>query len=333
MGLVKYVEQTACVVPERDPLTQMAVNGRICYGLMDKVDPTNRIAVTAFAQKCLKKRHTTVVEQGSFYVVITGGVGEGWATEVIKEFLYCEQPRYIMWDIVDSGDIIISGNMWALYQLVGMSNQTMPSALWSLLRRYAVVAFPELFKQFENEIVDLIEPVPGAKHLEVAFAHLKLLTVSAKWIAENIRMSIAERHIRIAVKMVSNRAILQQANRHRQTTLMESQRYCDYKTGLFVVDSGKGSIPTKLLKHLFYYGSYMLYAYLRRFHAPQVAREVLPMATGSQQIMTMTIEMWKHFIKLRTSAAADPMIRDLAMQIYASLKQSQFGIMFDNNYY
>ena len=49
---------------------------------------------------------------------------------------------------------------------------------------------------------------------------------------------------------------------------------------------------------------------------PQEARAVLPNSLKTELIMTANIREWRHFIKLRSSSAAHPQIREL---IYALL--------------
>ena len=48
---------------------------------------------------------------------------------------------------------------------------------------------------------------------------------------------------------------------------------------------------------------------------PQIAREVLPLATKSELIMTGTLEQWKGFFKLRCDKAAHPQARELAIPL------------------
>lgn len=50
-------------------------------------------------------------------------------------------------------------------------------------------------------------------------------------------------------------------------------------------------------------------------YPPQIAREVLPLATKSELIMTGTLEQWKGFFKLRCDKAAHPQARELAIPL------------------
>jgi thymidylate synthase (FAD) len=47
----------------------------------------------------------------------------------------------------------------------------------------------------------------------------------------------------------------------------------------------------------------------------QEAREVLPLCTKTELIMTGTVEQWKGFFKLRCDKAAHPQARELAVPL------------------
>lgn len=48
---------------------------------------------------------------------------------------------------------------------------------------------------------------------------------------------------------------------------------------------------------------------------PQEAREILPLCTKTELIMTGTVSQWEHFFKLRTDVAAHPQARELAIPL------------------
>jgi thymidylate synthase (FAD) len=54
--------------------------------------------------------------------------------------------------------------------------------------------------------------------------------------------------------------------------------------------------------------------------SPQIARSVLPNSLKTEIVMTMNLREWRHFFKLRTSAAAHPQMRDIANTILAAFK-------------
>ena len=131
---------------------------------------------------------------------------------------------------------------------------------------------------------------------------------------------------RITVKFVWPIGIVRDALRHRKFSFMnESTRYCNYgkdKFGnqvSFIIPSwssippGEYDGPVNITKSLgkdftFVYGCYNAeYFYmdmLRDGASPQEAREVLPLCTKSELIMTGFVEDWKHFFALRSHIAA-----------------------------
>lgn len=46
---------------------------------------------------------------------------------------------------------------------------------------------------------------------------------------------------------------------------------------------------------------------------PQEARSVLPNSLKTEVVMTANIREWRHFLKLRCSAAAHPQVREVAL--------------------
>lgn len=61
---------------------------------------------------------------------------------------------------------------------------------------------------------------------------------------------------------------------------------------------------------------------------PQEAREVLPLCTKTELIMTGTIEQWKGFFKLRSSLygaiGAHPQAAELADKLYIQFKEKNY---------
>jgi thymidylate synthase (FAD) len=48
---------------------------------------------------------------------------------------------------------------------------------------------------------------------------------------------------------------------------------------------------------------------------PQEARSVLPNSLKTEIVMTANLREWRHFLKLRTSKAAHPQMREIACMI------------------
>jgi thymidylate synthase (FAD) len=94
-----------------------------------------------------------------------------------------------------------------------------------------------------------------------------------------------------------------------------------------VVHDGNGVTEDVITKIKEYKRKEMMYdieiAYLKLIGlgiSPQIARSVLPNSLKTEIVMTMNLREWRHFFKLRTSAAAHPQMRDIANTILAAFK-------------
>lgn len=146
---------------------------------------------------------------------------------------------------------------------------------------------------------------------------------------------------RVTVKLITDQGILREFTRHRRFSFaVESTRYCNYNRSKFDnqityiippwVDENKileyqtefgYFIPDKFdsatyrfiqaLKRAEYEYMYLI----EKGWKPQQARNVLPLATKCEMIMTGFIEDWEHFFKLRADSHAHPQAQELAYAI------------------
>ena len=158
---------------------------------------------------------------------------------------------------------------------------------------------------------------------------------------------------RITVKFILPISISREFCRHRVFSFAEqSTRYCNYNADKFnneltfiipywtnlkearyqywdndwVDATDKNSIPNTILKH-FEGDSIDIFlsqcesaevnykALINRGCKAQEAREILPLCTKSELVMTGTLEQWKGFFKLRCDKAAHPQARELAIPL------------------
>ena len=171
------------------------------------------------------------------------------------------------------------------------------------------------------------------KHLELCGrvcykSEDKISTNSAQTFIKNIikrgHEAVLE-HFSFSVRFTCDRGISHEIVRHRIASYcQESTRYCNYTDDKF-----KNQIC--FIKPSFFTQDNKLYqiwlnsciqaekAYfdlIKNGAKPQEARAVLPNSLKTELIMTANIREWRHFIKLRSSSAAHPQIREL---IYALL--------------
>lgn len=150
---------------------------------------------------------------------------------------------------------------------------------------------------------------------------------------------IPNKHVRrVTVKFTISRAIANEFVRHRVFSFsQESSRYCDYTKGKFgneisfikplwfgafpdskIVSLGgilttankdapqEWSLGQRIFINALYQSEYYYKNMMDNGAAPQEARDVLPLSTKTELVMTGTIEQWKGFFKLRCSKAAHP---------------------------
>lgn len=158
-------------------------------------------------------------------------------------------------------------------------------------------------------------------------------------------------HESISVRFTCDRGVSHEIVRHRLAAYsQESTRYCDYGGKYscpqitFVIppwiDIAPGEYPTQ--DHIpmganssHYWAWAMLdaenyYACLRQHEwPPQQARAVLPNSLKTEIVMTANLREWRHVLKLRTSAAAHPQMRELMMPLLLDLTM-KIPVIFDD---
>jgi len=145
-------------------------------------------------------------------------------------------------------------------------------------------------------------------------------------------------HVNITVKFICDRGVSHEIVRHRIASYsQESTRYCDYTSGRF--DCGITVIEPCFWNR----GSQQYYdwemacrkaeeAYfdlIKGGATPQEARSVLPNSLKTEVVMTANLREWRHFLKLRTSPAAHPQIREVALILLDKLKE-KVPVVFDD---
>lgn len=145
-------------------------------------------------------------------------------------------------------------------------------------------------------------------------------------------------HYNITVKFTTDRGVSHEIVRHRIASYaQESTRYCNYSKDKFdgeiavikPVDIAEDTVEYETWKEAMNDAER---AYLRLINSgckPQTARAVLPTCTKTEIMVTMNLREWRHFIKLRGSAAAHPDIRVLALDLLKQFKE-QIPVVFDD---
>lgn len=147
-------------------------------------------------------------------------------------------------------------------------------------------------------------------------------------------------HISISVRVVCDRGVTHEIVRHRLASYsQESTRYCNYSKDKFsneltFIDPSPclwdASSPNyKIWKDSMQYCENQYLKLIENGAKPQEARSILPNSLKTEIVMTMNLREWRHFFALRTSAAAHPQMRQVAVMILEEF-QKNIPIIFDD---
>ena len=169
----------------------------------------------------------------------------------------------------------------------------------------------------------------------------KITDSSAKQFVRNIiqrgHESVLE-HVNITVKFICDRGVSHEIVRHRIASYsQESTRYCNYSNEQF------GSEIT-VIKPCFlardtpgYFKWWLACKQAEEAYfdlldygcSPQEARSVLPNSLKTEVVMTANLREWRHFLRLRTSTAAHPQMREVACMLLEKMK-AKVPVVFDD---
>lgn len=151
-------------------------------------------------------------------------------------------------------------------------------------------------------------------------------------------------HCSFTVKFIVDRGVSHEIVRHRVASYcQESTRYCNYSKDKFgneitVIrpcfwredeDENKEHIKFAVWKRSIAEAESAYFELVRMGATPQEARAVLPNSLKTEVVMTANIREWRHFLKLRTSSAAHPQIREVAIPLLKELKK-KIPVLFDD---
>jgi len=148
-------------------------------------------------------------------------------------------------------------------------------------------------------------------------------------------------HCSVTVKFICDRGVSHEIVRHRMASYcQESTRYCNYSKDGFgneitVIEPcyfdkrGEGILQYDVWKRACEEAERVYFALLKNGCTPQEARAVLPNSLKTEVVMTANMREWRHFFKLRCSAATHPQMREVATMLLAEFK-SRIPVLFDD---
>lgn len=158
------------------------------------------------------------------------------------------------------------------------------------------------------------------------------------------------KHYNITVRLTNDRGVSHEEVRHRIASYaQESTRYCNYGKDKFgnqvtYIDIRGGMELDPKVSKLSADEFEAIYAewlkacedaeqhYNRMIElgaTPQIARSALNNSTKTEICITMNLREWRHFFKLRTSPAAHPQMREIAIMLLKAFKL-MIPVIFDD---
>ena len=193
----------------------------------------------------------------------------------------------------------------------------------------------------KTEIVTPIDGNAVLKHIEqcgrVCYkSEAKITDDSAAKFIENVikrgHESVIE-HFVLTVKFTVDRGVSHEIVRHRLASYsQESTRYCNYAKGDFgaeITVFDEGTVGYDCWKKACEEAEYAYFNLLELGCSPQEARSVLPNSLKTELYMTANLREWRHFFRLRTSAAAHPQMREVAIPLMHAMQLLLPGVFED----
>lgn len=313
---MKIIEPSAKLVAgyEDKPEELIELCGRICYDSQDKIAPGT---AQKFCEMLRKNGHTSVFEHANIILEVSRKV-ECELVWVARD--YCIKtglPSFLRFDRLDGINHrrhFVSGNVRAWNNMFNSLSAGswigFPECVIEALHVYPALFDTQRWKQ-------KLRSSSGTKDFK---ATVVLPSRLPKW--------ARERHTTATFFITCDRGISHELVRHRAASFsQQSTRYCKAnKNGEIEVIKPSGLAISD--------EEFMASANVDEYYEgltecakilPQIARYVLPMCLATRLYMTMTLERWRDFLKLRTSPAAHPDMRVIAEQIQRQLFPDEIG--------
>lgn len=145
-------------------------------------------------------------------------------------------------------------------------------------------------------------------------------------------------HEKVTVRIVCDRGVTHEIVRHRIAAYsQESTRYCNYAKQKFgneitVIEPyffKDNPERYEFWKKAMEQAEAQYFALLAAGATPQEARSVLPNSLKTEIVVTYNLREWRHFFKLRTSPAAHPQMREIAIPMLEEFKK-MIPVIFDD---
>lgn len=291
-------------------LEQIERCGRVCYKSEDRISAES---ARPFIKGIIKRGHESVLEMAQVVLEIEVD------SELTMHKFFERIPRFCQVDKLERKQYLLSGNPRVFRDLARHHRDLkVVKAVLKKLTEFHPVLFEDLVPRFgwvpQDGIVARVLPPEEI---------------------ENLPLEQLIRHRVLLVHLIINRAVSHELVRHRVASyLQESQRYCRYGEARF------GGEVVFIRPCFFKEGSdeYRLwldamsqaegiYLKLLKTSSPQAARTALPNSCKTEIMVHATLEEWMHIMRLRTSRAADPSMREIMLALLPEFER-RFSAIF-----
>lgn len=182
----------------------------------------------------------------------------------------------------------------------------------------------------EGEILEFIERIGRTAYKSESRITKGSAQKFIRMLIERGHLSVLE-HYSITVRVICDRGVSHEIVRHRLASYtQESTRYCNYSKEKFggnitVIEPSfwaKEDERYKIWETSMMQISNAYNKLIELGATPQEARSILPNSLKTEIVMTMNIREWIHFFRMRTSKAAHPQMREIAISLYETFKKN-----------
>lgn len=282
--------------------------GRVCYKSEDSITDTS---ATTFCSNIIKRGHEAVLEHGVLCFEIPK-----WTFDALTEYNnaltkygYKSFLRFTRY-----GRYLVSGNVRAwrdFLKEIRKQFRILPHYF-----QYITLSRPILFPEYQSNELFEVDPTDNS-----------FTPIDTSALTNPFEIMV---HHNVTVQFIVDRGVSHEIVRHRTASFcQESQRYCNYSKDKFgnEITFIEPLFWNEYSKEYTYWkgacsiAEFDYFSLLKRGATPQEARSVLPNSVKTEVVMTANCECWHHFFELRTSQAAHPQMREVAIPLWKDFKK------------
>lgn len=327
MQKIKLVKQDVKNIGHVNSYKDIEKIARLCYRSEDKI---NENSYLKFIKMLLKNGHLSVLEHLNIIFIYEWDDEYEYGKELFNS-------PFIEISIFDDNKYLVSGSLRVIYEYC------MENMYYNLFKKIVshLKNFDEIFKNIiqcdmKEKLLKISCQYESLSLDEYFLNYIKIKILSNDDILKNkIKIEneegfnyLVERHLAHTFYVTCNRGISHEYVRHRWTHAItqESTRFVKYDEvemilplWFYQIDK-KNKKQFKIWKKSCKQDANTYKKLLEMGFTPQQARDNLPHSLKTSLYSTMSLKQWKHFLKMRKSKKAHPLIYEIAEKIFNFLK-------------